>query len=620
MQEKLFRYRYLKLIGLLIADLGIIGLATLSSAWLLQMMIPQSTVVLIVGMNSICFIGLAFIFGQYHNLWRYASSIEFINLFLAIGIASTLSTFVTMVTAMASLQYAIVTVVVISSLMFGLRFGLRFIRREVKHIQRVQGAKKRTIIIGAGEAANSLIREIKMNHNSHYTVIGTVDDDDAKQKQKIVGVPVLGTVAELEGLVVEHQIEKLILAIPSLAETKRQAIIQQVKDLDVQLKVLPPLNQMLDAKVDLKHVRDVQLEELLGREIIQLDNEHLSPFIKGETVFVSGAGGSIGSELCRQIAKYQPAQLIMVDIYENSLYEIQNELKRMYPELAVQALIGSIRDYKRLNYLFTTHKPTLVFHAAAHKHVPLMEASPKEAIKNNIFGTLNMARCADAHGVKRFVMISTDKAVNPTNVMGATKRACEMIVQAMDKESQTEFASVRFGNVLGSNGSVIPLFKKQIAAGGPVTLTHQDITRYFMLIPEAVQLVLQAGSTAKGGEIFVLDMGEPVKIYDLASDLIKLSGFKPGADMKIEVTGLRPGEKLYEELLMDEEGLQETGNNKIFVGQALFNDFELLTQQLAELKQTLKIGSNEDVKNHLKAIVPTFIEADYDAKLYAKEQ
>ncbi|MGL6229203.1 MAG: UDP-N-acetylglucosamine 4,6-dehydratase family protein, partial [Culicoidibacterales bacterium] len=344
--------------------------------------------------------------------------------------------------------------------------------------------------------------------------------------------------------------------------------IQEVKQLDVQLKVLPRLDQMLNAKADLKQVRDVQLEELLGREMIQLDNDHLSAFIQGETVLVSGAGGSIGSELCRQIAKYEPKQLIMVDIYENSLYEIQNELKRTYPNLTLQALIGSIRDIKRLDYIFATNRPTLVFHAAAHKHVPLMEASPKEAIKNNVFGTFNMATCADKYGVKRFVMISTDKAVNPTNVMGATKRTCEMIVQAMDKESQTEFASVRFGNVLGSNGSVIPLFKKQIAAGGPVTLTHQDITRYFMLIPEAVQLVLQAGSTAKGGEIFVLDMGEPVKIYDLAHDLIKLSGFKPGKDMHIKVTGLRPGEKLYEELLMDEEGLQATSNNKIFVGQA----------------------------------------------------
>ncbi|MGL5916467.1 MAG: polysaccharide biosynthesis protein, partial [Culicoidibacterales bacterium] len=399
---------------------------------------------------------------------------------------------------------------------------------EIKKVQRTQNSTKRTIIIGAGEAANSLIREVKQNPNSIYEIVGTVDDDDAKQKQKIVGIPVLGTIAELEEIVETTQVEKVILAIPSLSETKRQAIIKEVKQLDVRLKVLPRLDQMLNGKVDLNQVRDVQLEELLGREIIQLDNQHLSPFIKDETVLVSGAGGSIGSELCRQIAKYQPKQLIMVDIYENSLYEIQNELRRAYPDLVLQALIGSIRDMKRLDVLFERYQPTLVFHAAAHKHVPLMEASPKEAIKNNVFGTFNMATCAHKYGVKRFVMISTDKAVNPTNVMGATKRVCEMIIQAMDKESQTEFASVRFGNVLGSNGSVIPLFKKQIAAGGPVTLTHEDITRYFMLIPEAVQLVLQAGSTAKGGEIFVLDMGEPVRIYDLARDLIKLSGYKPG--------------------------------------------------------------------------------------------
>lgn len=619
MSYSLLRYRNAKLFGLLITDLVIISLATLASAWILDITMSQAAVIMLTLINSILFLGMALVFGQYHNLWRYASSIEFFNLFLAVVSASVISIITTLALNLASVQFALISVVMISLFMFCLRFALRFIRREVKQMQKTQGNKKRTLIIGAGEAANSLIREINQNPNSIYEVVGTVDDDDAKQKQKIVGVPVLGTIAELAEVVERAKVEKIILAIPSLAETKRQAIIQEVKQLDVQLKVLPRLDQMLNAKADLKQVRDVQLEELLGREMIQLDNDHLSAFIQGETVLVSGAGGSIGSELCRQIAKYEPKQLIMVDIYENSLYEIQNELKRTYPNLQHVALIGSIRDFKRLHNVFDTYRPTLVFHAAAHKHVPLMETSPKEAIKNNVFGTLNMARCADQYGVKRFVMISTDKAVNPTNVMGATKRACEMIVQSINKESKTEFASVRFGNVLGSNGSVIPLFKKQIAAGGPVTLTHQDITRYFMLIPEAVQLVLQAGSTAKGGEIFVLDMGEPVRIHDLAEDLIQLSGLRPGKDIDIQVTGLRPGEKLYEELLMDEEGLQATSNNKIFVGKAIFDDFDVLVSHLEELKQTLKVGSNHDVKDKLKAIVPTFVEADYDANLYAKE-
>ncbi|MGL6058125.1 MAG: polysaccharide biosynthesis protein [Culicoidibacterales bacterium] len=620
MHKSLFRYRNAKLIGLLVADFTIVVLAATVGAWLLGLPNGRFEMIPFIIITTLIFIGTATFFGQYRNLWRYASAVEFTNLLIAVSIASVFTFIAMSLTGIMTLQFTTFAVLMIGACMFLLRAGLRFIRREAKSVHKIETLKKRTIIIGAGEAANSLIREVKQNPHSIYEIVGTVDDDDAKQKQKIMGVPVLGTIAELAEVIEVTEAEKLILAIPSLSESKRKEIIQAVKQLDIQLKVLPRLDQMLSAKADLKQVRDVQLEELLGREMIQLDNDHLSAFIQGETVLVSGAGGSIGSELCRQIAKYEPKQLIMVDIYENSLYEIQNELKRMYPNLTLQALIGSIRDIKRLDYIFATNRPTLVFHAAAHKHVPLMETSPKEAVKNNIFGTFNMATCAHNYGVKRFVMISTDKAVNPTNVMGATKRACEMIVQAMDKESQTEFASVRFGNVLGSNGSVIPLFKKQIAAGGPVTLTHQDITRYFMLIPEAVQLVLQAGSTAKGGENFVLDMGEPVRIYDLARDLIKLSGFKPGKDMKIEVTGLRPGEKLYEELLMDEEGLQATSNNKIFVGKALFNDFETLTAQLMALKQTLKTGSSEDVKEQLKTIVPTFIEADYDQSLYAKEQ
>ncbi|MGL5295536.1 MAG: polysaccharide biosynthesis protein [Culicoidibacterales bacterium] len=617
--KEVFRYRYLKFLGIMSIDLLLIFFAISCTTGLLGITPVQKSFWIFYIVNSGVFISMALLFGQYRNLWRYASSVEFMNLFIAMIMSSVLVVGISFMLSTITVPYAIITVIIISTSFFIFRSGLRFIRREAKNMHKQTMTQKRTLIIGAGEAANSLIREIKHNPHSKVFLVGAVDDDWNKQRQTIVGVPVIGTIQNIEQAIRETQAQQVILAIPSLDEVRRTAIIQQIKPLDVQLKVLPPLKEMLNGKAEMKQVRDVQLEELLGREMIQLDTNHLSDFINGETVFVSGAGGSIGSELCRQIAKYEPKQLIMLDIYENSLYEIQNELKRTYPNLQHVALIGSIRDFKRLHNVFDTYRPTLVFHAAAHKHVPLMETSPKEAIKNNVFGTLNMARCADQYGVKRFVMISTDKAVNPTNVMGATKRACEMIVQSINKESKTEFASVRFGNVLGSNGSVIPLFKKQIAAGGPVTLTHQDITRYFMLIPEAVQLVLQAGSTAKGGEIFVLDMGEPVRIHDLAEDLIQLSGLRPGKDIDIQVTGLRPGEKLYEELLMDEEGLQATSNNKIFVGKAIFDDFDVLVSHLEELKQTLKVGSNHDVKDKLKAIVPTFIEADYDANLYAKE-
>ena len=382
------------------------------------------------------------------------------------------------------------------------------------------------------------------------------------------------------------------------------------QDTGVRTRVLPTTEEIINKQGAINSLRDVQIEDLLGREPIHLDNRNINSLIKDKTVLVTGGGGSIGSELCRQIMKNHPKKLIIFDIYENNLYDIELELKANYSKDKIEAIVGSVRDKTRLNEIFELYKPELVFHAAAHKHVPLMEKSPLEAIKNNVFGTYNVANCCDKYGVKRFVLISTDKAVNPTNIMGATKRLCEMIIQAKDKASKTEFVAVRFGNVLGSNGSVVPLFKKQIAKGGPVTVTHKDITRFFMTIPEAVQLVLQAVTYAKGGEIFVLDMGEPVKIYDLADNLIKLSGFQPNVDIPIKITGLRPGEKLYEEILMDDEGLKPTEHSKIYIAKPSKITMIDLEKKLDVLRETIK---NEDIeieeiKTNMKKVVPTYKE------------
>ena len=379
------------------------------------------------------------------------------------------------------------------------------------------------------------------------------------------------------------------------------------------LRILPGTADLIENKNLMSNFRDIEIEDLLGRDPIKLDNKKIGELIEKKVVLITGGGGSIGSEICRQVMKYDPENLVIVDIYENNLYDIEQELKMNYPDKNITAIVASVRDRKRLNEIFEEYKPYLVFHAAAHKHVPLMETSPLEAIKNNVFGTYNVVNCADEYNVKRFILISTDKAVNPTNIMGATKRLCEMIVQAKNKVSKTEYAAVRFGNVLGSNGSVVPLFKKQIASGGPVTVTHKDITRFFMTIPEAVSLVLQAMSYAKGGEIFVLDMGEPVKIYDMAVNLIKLSGLEPNVDVEIKFTGLRPGEKLYEEILMDEEGLQATKHDKIHIAEPMNINMDMIKEKLDKLNNLLETTNNEDkeiIKETIKEIVPTFKDKD----------
>lgn len=474
------------------------------------------------------------------------------------------------------------------------------------------------LIIGAGMSAREIIITINNSMKSKYNIVGLIDDDISKINHMILGVKVLGTRNDIQRIVEEKDVNLIFLAINHISPMDRKNILNICQETNVKTRVLPTTEAIIDQKGALNSLRDVEIEDLLGRNTIELKNNDISGTIKGKTVLVTGGGGSIGSELCRQIAKYRPGKLIIFDIYENNLYDIEMELRSDYPKLQLEAIVGSVRDINRLNNVFSTYKPNIVFHAAAHKHVPLMENSPLEAIKNNIFGTYNVVNCSDKYSVDKFVLISTDKAVNPTNVMGASKRVCEMIVQAKDKISKTNFVSVRFGNVLGSNGSVIPLFKKQIANGGPVTVTHKEITRFFMTIPEAVQLILQALTCAEGGEIFVLDMGEPVKIYDLAVSLIKLMGYDPDVDMPIKITGLRPGEKLYEELLMSEEGLTSTKHDKIFISKPSDFSVEQLDKNLDRLKKLEYDNkySSEKVIDMMRKIVPTY----RDSKLVNSER
>ena len=463
------------------------------------------------------------------------------------------------------------------------------------------------MIIGAGCAASMIINELRDNKVNSCKFKCAIDDDPAKKNTYILGIKVYGDRNSIIEAAEKFQIDTILFAIPSCDNKEKGEILNICKETGCELKIVPSIYQMMNSgeKGISKKIRKVQIEDLLGREPISLDINRIIDYVAGRTVLVTGGGGTIGSELCRQIAEHDPKRLVIFDIYENNAYDIQNELRRKYPELDLVTLIGSVRDSKRLESVFKTYRPDIVYHAAAHKHVPLMEDSPNEAIKNNVFGTLKTAQCADKYGAKKFVLISTDKAVNPTNIMGASKRMCEMIIQSYNKRSETEFVAVRFGNVLGSNGSVIPLFKKQIEAGGPVTVTDPDIIRYFMTIPEAVTLVLQAGASAKGGEIFVLDMGKPVKILTLAENLIRLSGFTPHKDIKIEFIGLRPGEKLYEEMLMAEEGLKETENKLIHIGQPIEFDENEFFAALDNLRKAM-YDDSVDMRAIVSDIVPTY--------------
>ena len=474
----------------------------------------------------------------------------------------------------------------------------------------INGDKRNLLIIGAGDATKVMIKSIKDYMKDRYNIVGIIDDSKDKIGFKISGVKILGDRNQISEICKEKQVQDIFFSIANIDSKNKKEILHICQQTKARVRILPSVADIIKNKNLLENLKNVEIDDILGRDPIKLDNENIGSLIKGNTILVTGGGGSIGSELCRQIAKYEPKTLVIFDIYENNAYNIQMELQRNYPTLDLKAIIGSVRDIKKVESVFETYRPTLVFHAAAHKHVPLMEVSPLEAIKNNIFGTYNVVNASDKYNVKKFVLISTDKAVNPTNIMGATKRMCEMIIQTKNKVSKTDYAAVRFGNVLGSNGSVVPLFKEQIEKGGPVTVTHKDIIRYFMTISEAAQLVLQTATYAKGGEIFVLDMGQPVKIYDLAVSMIKLSGYEPEVDIPIKITGLRPGEKLYEELLMGEEGLTRTEHEKIFIGQPLDMDITEIERKLASLRELIQDEhhSYEEIKNKMKKAVPTFHE------------
>lgn len=485
------------------------------------------------------------------------------------------------------------------------RFSYRMLA-TVKHgLKGNRGKIVNTLVIGAGEAGSVIVQEIKSSKYLNRNVVGIIDDNPSKKGKYLHGIKILGNRNDIKRLAEKYDVQEIILAIPSASAKDTRDILKICNETECKLKVLPGMYQLITEEVSVSKLREVSIEDLLGRDTIDIDVESVCNHVNNQVVMITGGGGSIGSELCRQIAAHNPKLLIIFDIYENTTYDIQQELIKKYPSLKLETLIGSVRNTNRIESVIERYRPDIIYHAAAHKHVPLMEDSPNEAIKNNVFGTYKTARAADKYGVKRFVLISTDKAVNPTNIMGASKRICEMIIQTFSRYSATEYVAVRFGNVLGSNGSVIPLFKKQIAEGGPVTVTHPDIIRYFMTIPEAVSLVLEAGANAKGGEIFVLDMGEPVKIADLAKNLIRLSGYKLGEDIEIKYTGLRPGEKLYEELLTKEEGLKKTANALIFVGKPLEFDEVHFLSQLKELEEKANSESHE-IKELVADIVPTY--------------
>lgn len=577
-------------------DVGIVSIEPQYTSNYVENMLPYTIISLLI----------FWVFRLYHSLWQYASIAEVYRIAeacITVEIVHYVCNRIAgnMLPRSCYFNAAIYLIIAICAS----RFMYRMIRTVLNKYRNIKTSNN-VMIIGAGEATNVIMREIQ---NSSYlansNIACIIDDDRRKVGKYIRGVKVIGTRDKIKEAAKLYDIDEIIFAIPSASNEVKRDILNICKETDCTLKILPGVYQMVDGEVNVNSIRNVDVLDLLGRDPIEVDIESIMGYVKDKVIMVTGGGGSIGSELCRQLVSHKPKQLIIFDIYENNAYDIQQELKINYPDANVVTLIGSIRNVSRLESVFAQYKPDIVYHAAAHKHVPLMEVSPDEAVKNNVVGTWNVARMADKYGVKKFVMISTDKAVNPTNVMGATKRICEMIVQTYNEISKTDFVAVRFGNVLGSNGSVIPLFKRQIEAGGPVTVTDPNIIRYFMTIPEAVSLVLQAGAYAKGGEIFILDMGEPVKIDDLAKNLIRLSGYTLGVNMEIKYTGLRPGEKLYEELLMKEEGLQETDNKLIHIGKPIEFDKENFFDNLEKLKEEA-YSETGNIRESLKKVVVTY--------------
>ena len=598
----------LLIIDILIAvsSYSISTMLTISHIEGLKFIIPLFIYIIV---NSIS-IGL---FNGYRSLWNKSVDREFIQMVIAVLIYQIPISIINkyMGYEFPFLFYIVNMLLTILATCTS-RIGYRVIRKITMYmsLQTYTDAKK-VLIIGAGSAGRLIIKELYEKPQLQKKPIGIIDDNKNKLGERIHNIPVIGTCEDIKSIAKDYEVDEIIFSIANIENKRKKEIIEICKSCKCVVKTIPGIYEIIEGKVDIKNIRDVEIEDLLGRETININTKEISNYLENKTILVTGGGGSIGSELCRQIAKVNPKKLILLDIYENNAYEIQQELIRKYKDkLNLEVIVGSIRDENRLDSIFAKYKPEVVFHTAAHKHVPLMEKSPCEAIKNNVFGTKKVALMSHIYGVKRFVLISTDKAVNPTNIMGATKRCAEMIIQTMNERSKTEFVAVRFGNVLGSNGSVIPLFKKQIEEGGPITVTHPEVTRFFMTIPEAVSLVIQAGAMAKGGEIFVLNMGESVKIVDLAKNLIHLSGFEPDVDIKIEFSGLRPGEKLYEELLMDEEGLKQTNHNKIFIGKPIDINIEKLEKDLKLLKLAVDNEEAEAIEYIMKSLVPTFVRED----------
>ncbi len=624
-RKKLEKFGFRKAI-LVVADAFIVIIASLITNFLFALMgqpLSRSSMVISLVLSTVCCVFGLVIFGAYSKMWRYFNRKDYLSCIYgtAVGFV-TKSLFVYVMHGRIPLLYTGIhfLITVLGICLFRYLFKDAFI--TLVKTGREEAAIKRTMIVGGGQTCRMILGEIESSKTGKnqgerceipFDPVCIVDDDRGKVGTEVMGVPVVGTTEDIQKFVELEEIEQILFAIPSCMDEERQKILERCSSIKVPVKVIPFIGNLIfddEHTTILKQMRDIKVEDLLGREPITFDNTDIQNFIRGKVCMVTGGGGSIGSELVRQIAKYDPEQIIIVDIYENNAYTIQQELKDVYGDtLNFVTLIASVRDYFRMNQIFERYKPQIVFHAAAHKHVPLMEASPMEAIKNNVIGTFNMASIAEYHEVEKFVMISTDKAVNPTNVMGASKRCCEMIVQyfSQQRDCKTEFVTTRFGNVLGSNGSVIPVFKKQIEQGRPVTVTHPDIIRYFMSIPEAVSLVLEAATMAKGGEIFVLDMGKPVRIVTLAENLIRMYGKIPYKDVKIEFIGLRPGEKIKEELLMDEEGLKKTSNKLIFIGSQIEIDEDQFVKDLHALKSAARKNNERIAINALHNIVPTFV-------------
>lgn len=617
---KKYRNIYLRIMDIIIIAISYyVAQVIIGNQLILQPEIVKKLITTII-MAIIIYGGILEIFKTYKNITRYENGNDYLIYVLACLISCTIMIFFNVIPVVPILDERtnlIASLIIVTSII-GYRVFIRLILNEGTTSRREkEDTRKNVLVIGAGEATKVLLTTIKNSMKDTYKVVGLIDDNENKLNYAISGNKILGNRYDIPRICKENNVEVIFFTISNISPDDRRKILEICQETGCKVRILPGTKELIKDKPLIQSFRDVQIEDLLGRDPIKLDNKNIGKLIEDKVVLVTGGGGSIGSELCRQIIKFKPSKLVIVDIYENNLYDIEQELKFNYPEMEIHAIVASVREKHRLNEIFEQYHPYLVFHAAAHKHVPLMETSPLEAIKNNVFGTYNTVKCADEYGVKRFILISTDKAVNPTNIMGATKRLCELIIQAKNKVSKTEYAAVRFGNVLGSNGSVVPLFKKQIAKGGPVTVTHKEITRFFMTIPEAVSLVLQAMSGAKGGEIFVLDMGEPVKIYDMAIKLIKLSGLEPNVDIQIKVTGLRPGEKLYEELLMAEEGLTETKHDKIHVARPSDIDMEKLEAKLAKLQYLLDNSNNEqkdEIKDVISEVVPTYRNLDKENK------